>query len=138
MCESGLAPRVTVQPGIPPLPPIWEPADDAVDARRVPSAGCLCWRRGARPGAAAPATALRHLPLPRHSRPPPAPRRQIRRPNNYDPGLAIMLGPVDPNPCMDLPRMGIIRTMVQVCEGGGWARQRMPGMGWTASPRRGG
>ncbi|KAL6768764.1 hypothetical protein ACKKBF_B16105 [Auxenochlorella protothecoides x Auxenochlorella symbiontica] len=38
---------------------------------------------------------------------------KIRRPNNYDPGLAIMLGPVDPNPCMDLPRMGIIRTMVQ-------------------------
>lgn len=38
---------------------------------------------------------------------------QIRRPNNYDPGVAIMLGPTDPNPAMDLTGFDVVRTVVQ-------------------------
>ena len=37
----------------------------------------------------------------------------MRRPNNYDPSFAINLGPVEPNPAMDLSRVAIVRTIVQ-------------------------
>ena len=39
---------------------------------------------------------------------------KIRRPNNYDPNMAIVLGPLDPNPTMDTAQLKIIRTLVQV------------------------
>lgn len=37
---------------------------------------------------------------------------QVRRPNNYDPNAALMLGPPDPNPTMDLSELRIVRTVV--------------------------
>lgn len=37
---------------------------------------------------------------------------KVRRPNNYDPGVAIMLGPTEPNPAMDLSSLEIVRTVV--------------------------
>ena len=56
--------------------------------------------RGAQPGPAPPL-----LPTP------PAPL-QIRRPNNYDANMAIMLGPTDPSPALDLGGLEIVRTVV--------------------------
>lgn len=38
----------------------------------------------------------------------------MRRPNNYDVNMALMLGPTDPNPAMDLSGLEIVRTVVQV------------------------
>jgi splicing factor U2AF subunit len=38
---------------------------------------------------------------------------KIRRPNNYDPAVAIMLGPIEPSPALDLSRLDIVRTVVQ-------------------------
>jgi len=40
---------------------------------------------------------------------------QIRRPSNYDPHSAILLGPTDPSISLDLSRLDLIRTVVQVC-----------------------
>lgn len=53
----------------------------------------------------------------RHCRiePPPArprARAQIRRPNNYDPAAAVMLGPTDPSPGLDLSGIEAVRTVV--------------------------
>ena len=45
---------------------------------------------------------------------PPARPVQVRRPNNYDVNMALMLGPTDPNPTMDLSGLEIVRTVVQV------------------------
>lgn len=39
---------------------------------------------------------------------------KVRRPNNYDPNLAIAVGPLDPNPAMDFSQLKIVRTLVQV------------------------
>ena len=44
--------------------------------------------------------ALQHPPT--HLPTPPRPHPQIRRPNNYDITLALMLGPTDPNPAMEV------------------------------------
>ncbi len=41
-------------------------------------------------------------------------RAQVRRPNNYDMNMALMLGPTEPNPAMDLSSVEIVRTVVQV------------------------
>ncbi|PRW45747.1 chorismate lyase isoform B [Chlorella sorokiniana] len=38
---------------------------------------------------------------------------KIRRPNNYDITLALMLGPTDPNPAMDLAGLEVVKTVVQ-------------------------
>lgn len=38
---------------------------------------------------------------------------QIRRPNNYDLNVAVVLGPTDPDPTMDLSSLDIIKTVVQ-------------------------
>ena len=38
---------------------------------------------------------------------------QIRRPNNYDPSFALFLGPVDPDPTMNLDSLDIVKTIVQ-------------------------
>lgn len=38
---------------------------------------------------------------------------KIRRPNNYDPAVAIMLGPIEPSPALDLSGLDIVRTVVQ-------------------------
>lgn len=37
---------------------------------------------------------------------------KIRRPNNYDVNVAMMLGPTEPNPGMDLSGLDIVRTVV--------------------------
>lgn len=37
---------------------------------------------------------------------------KIRRPNNYDANLAIMLGPTEPSPVLDLSGLEIVRTVV--------------------------
>jgi hypothetical protein len=37
---------------------------------------------------------------------------QIRRPNNYEPDVCIMLGPPDPDPTMDLTALDIVKTVV--------------------------
>lgn len=39
---------------------------------------------------------------------------QVRRPNNYDVNMALMLGPTEPNPAMDLSSLEVVRTVVQV------------------------
>lgn len=51
-----------------------------------------------------------HTPHSPHVYTPTSP--QIRRPNNYDPNAALMLGPPDPNPTMDLSELRIVRTVV--------------------------
>lgn len=38
---------------------------------------------------------------------------RIRRPNNYDSNAALMLGPTEPNPTMDLSELQIVKTVVQ-------------------------
>ena len=38
---------------------------------------------------------------------------KVRRPSNYDPAVAIMLGPVDPSPALDLSSFDVVRTVVQ-------------------------
>lgn len=38
---------------------------------------------------------------------------KVRRPNNYDPAVAMMLGPTEPNPAMDLSALEVVRTVVQ-------------------------
>lgn len=38
---------------------------------------------------------------------------KIRRPNNYDINLAVLLGVVDPDPTMDLSKLDIVKTVVQ-------------------------
>lgn len=38
---------------------------------------------------------------------------KIRRPNNYDITLALMLGPTDPNPAMELSGLEVVKTVVQ-------------------------
>ncbi|KAK9830796.1 hypothetical protein WJX74_007599 [Apatococcus lobatus] len=38
---------------------------------------------------------------------------KIRRPNNYDLNVAVVLGPTDPDPTMDLSSLDIIKTVVQ-------------------------
>jgi len=37
---------------------------------------------------------------------------QIRRPNNYDPDVAMMLGPTSADPTMDLTALDIVKTVV--------------------------
>jgi hypothetical protein len=37
---------------------------------------------------------------------------QIRRPNNYEPDVCIMLGPPDADPTMDLTALDIVKTVV--------------------------
>ena len=37
---------------------------------------------------------------------------QIRRPNNYDPDVAMMLGPTTADPTMDLSALDIVKTVV--------------------------
>lgn len=37
---------------------------------------------------------------------------KIRRPNNYEPDVCIMLGPPDPDPTMDLSQLDIVKTVV--------------------------
>lgn len=37
---------------------------------------------------------------------------QIRRPNNYEPDVCIMLGPPEPDPTMDLTALDIVKTVV--------------------------
>lgn len=37
---------------------------------------------------------------------------KIRRPNNYDINIALMLGPTEPSPGMDFTGMEIVRTVV--------------------------
>jgi len=39
---------------------------------------------------------------------------KVRRPNNYDPALAIILGPSEPSPRVDLSGFEIVRTVVEV------------------------
>jgi len=38
---------------------------------------------------------------------------QIRRPNNYDINVSLMLGPTDPDPTMDVSQLDIVKTVVQ-------------------------
>lgn len=38
---------------------------------------------------------------------------QVRRPNNYDVNVAVMLGPTEPDPTMDLSQLDIVKTVVQ-------------------------
>lgn len=38
---------------------------------------------------------------------------QVRRPNNYDINVAVMLGPTDPDPTMDVSNLDIVKTVVQ-------------------------
>jgi hypothetical protein len=38
---------------------------------------------------------------------------QVRRPNNYDMNVAVMLGPTEPDPTMDLTQLDIVKTVVQ-------------------------
>ena len=38
---------------------------------------------------------------------------QIRRPNNYDINVSLMLGPTEPNPTMDVSSLDIVKTVVQ-------------------------
>lgn len=38
---------------------------------------------------------------------------KIRRPSNYDPHSAILLGPTEPSPSLDLSRLDLIRTVVE-------------------------
>lgn len=40
------------------------------------------------------------------------PVMQVRRPNNYDQNVAVMLGPTDPDPSMDLSSLAVIKTVV--------------------------
>lgn len=63
--------------------------------------------------------------------------RQVRRPNNYDVNLALMLGPTEPNPTMDLSALEIVRTVVQVGrrEAGTGRRQAAAG-GWGGGGRQ--
>lgn len=37
----------------------------------------------------------------------------MRRPNNYDINVAVMLGPTDPDPTMDVSNLDIVKTVVQ-------------------------
>lgn len=37
----------------------------------------------------------------------------MRRPNNYDPNVGVMLGPVDPDPSMDLRSLEMVKTVVK-------------------------
>ena len=37
----------------------------------------------------------------------------MRRPNNYDINVAVMLGPTDPDPTMDTSNLDIVKTVVQ-------------------------
>lgn len=39
-------------------------------------------------------------------------RLRVRRPNNYDAGAALLLGPTSPDPAMDASRLGAVRTSV--------------------------
>ena len=41
------------------------------------------------------------------------PCAQVRRPNNYDVNVAVMLGPTEPDPTMDLSQLDIVKTVVQ-------------------------
>ena len=38
---------------------------------------------------------------------------QIRRPNNYDINVSLMLGPTEPDPTMDVSSLDIVKTVVQ-------------------------
>ncbi|KAK9901213.1 hypothetical protein WJX75_000532 [Coccomyxa subellipsoidea] len=38
---------------------------------------------------------------------------RVRRPNNYDINVAVMLGPTDPDPTMDTSNLDIVKTVVQ-------------------------
>lgn len=38
---------------------------------------------------------------------------QVRRPNNYDVNMAVMLGPTEPDPTMDVSTLDIVKTVVQ-------------------------
>ena len=40
-------------------------------------------------------------------------RLQIRRPNNYDINVSLMLGPTEPDPTMDVSSLDIVKTVVQ-------------------------
>ena len=40
-------------------------------------------------------------------------RVQIRRPNNYDINVSLMLGPTEPDPTMDVSSLDIVKTVVQ-------------------------
>ena len=80
---------------------------------------------------------------------------QVRRPNNYDVNMAVLLGPTDPNPAMELSGLDIVRTVVAdspnkvgavcgcgvcvgwgvVCVGGGVGCVWGVGVGWGAHLR---
>ena len=60
-----------------------------------------------RPVPPTPLARTTHTPTPQ-----PLTHGQVRRPNNYDVNMAVLLGPTDPNPAMELAGLDIVRTVV--------------------------